>query len=173
MGTKSVKAEMPPKEETKQVGWNDNLVNFLEMDNESIVKYFLILHKCMETKYLQPTSPAAHMYFEIKGELWKRVEALNRMVELYNEFKDDYANGDSFAERDSELLESHLGFGEYQRVIRSSIEPFFIHHEGMEFTGFEKFIGDDSDTKAYFEAHGGYQNAHKGKFTVWNPYHHY
>lgn len=172
-GIRSVKAEMPPKEETKQVGWNDSRAWLYEMDNKSIVDEFLIMHKCIETGYFAPTSPAALRYFEVKGELWDRVEALDRMVELYNEFKEDYANGDSFAERESELMESHLGFGEYQRAIRSSIEPFFLVYT-MEINNEEvkyKFAMDK--TKEYFEAHGGYQNAHKGKFTVWNPYHHY
>lgn len=125
----------------------------------------------METKYLQPTSPAAHEYFQAKREVWKRVEALDRMVEFYNEFKDSYTSNDGFAESQSKLMESHLGREEYQRVIRSSIEPFFVYQKGMEYAQLKKFAGDG--TKAYFEAHGGYQNAHKAKFTVWNPYHHY
>lgn len=77
LGTKSVKAEMPPKEETKQVGWNDSRAWLYEMDNKSIMDEFLIMHKCIETGYFGPTSPAAQRYFEVKGELWDRVEALD------------------------------------------------------------------------------------------------
>lgn len=95
------------------------------------------------------------------------------MVEYYNEFKDSYTWNDGFAEENSKMMEGHLGRAAYQRAIRSSIEPFFLVYT-MEINNEEvkyKFAGDK--TKAYFEAHGGYQNAHKGKFTVWNPYHHY
>ncbi len=166
-GIKSIKAEKPPKDETKQPDWNDNRTNLYEMDNKSIVEEFLILHECMESKYLQPTSPAAHRYFEVKRELWNRVETLDRMVEHYNEFKDFYTEGDGFDEGESKLMESLLKTGTYQRVVRSSIEPFFIHHKGIDL---EFFV--EKQTKAYFEAHGGYVNAHKVKWTVWNPYNH-
>lgn len=94
------------------------------------------------------------------------------MVKLYNETKEEYVlrnnAGDEYdnpwvVDNNHRMLAKVLKSRHYHALVRSSIAPFFtIQHRA-------KWIEDN--TKAYFEAHGGYEEAHKANFTVWNPEH--
>ena len=83
------------------------------------------------------------------------------MVEQYNEAKEEYG-ADTYQWVINGIhnkIVSVLDFREYIILIRSSLTPLF--------TLKDKWISDE--TKAYFNAHGGYENAHKANWTVWDP----
>lgn len=83
------------------------------------------------------------------------------MVEQYNEAKEEYG-ADTYQWVINGIhnkIASVLDSREYKTLIRSSLTPLF--------TLKDKWISDE--TKAYFNAHGGYENAHKANWTVWDP----
>lgn len=81
-GIKSVKPVMPPREASDQVNWSEKQPNVYELDNQSLVAEFLMLDDCFADGYIKTLTPAHWRYDEIvKGELWARVGALNKMVE--------------------------------------------------------------------------------------------
>lgn len=160
-GTKTVKAVKPPKEDVKQPDWNDSRTLVYELDNQSLVEEYLMMEECLDTKYISPSSPAVFRHSVLVDELAARAKALDRMVEIYNEAKDYETDGDEgFADMERKRLAEILKSRPYQTVIRSSIAPLF-NVKGKNVIG--------SSTKAYFKANGGYENAHKAKWTVWNP----
>ena len=82
------------------------------------------------------------------------------MVRYYNELLDEYDSEDPqwVIENIETKLADLLGGDLYKRTIRSSIAPFFALKGAI-----------DEDTKAYFAAHGGYENAVNKNLTVWDP----
>lgn len=161
-GTKSVVPVKPPKEETKQPDWNDARVYIYELDNKSLVDEYLMLDDCIESGYISNSSPASFRYNSLLDELVARTNVLNTMVEHYNEAKDDY-NSDDKSFTDLELnfiIRNVLDARAYKTLIRSSLAPLFSLNTRTKKT----FIEDS--TKEYFNAHGGYENAHKVKWTV-------
>lgn len=161
-GTKSVVPVKPPKEETKQPDWNDARVYIYELDNKSLVDEYLMLDDCIESGYISNSSPASFRYNSLLDELVARTNVLNTMVEHYNEAKDNY-NSDDKSFTDLELnfiIRNVLDARAYKTLIRSSLAPLFSLNTRTKKT----FIEDS--TKEYFNAHGGYENAHKVKWTV-------
>lgn len=101
----------------------------------------------------------------VLDEIKNRAKALNDLVEFIAEAEDQYEqrdNGDDGAEEWIEHYHNQLAkvlkSQPYKSVIATSIAPFFINDMNIE-----------QPTRDYFEAHGGYENAHKAKLTVWNP----
>jgi hypothetical protein len=159
-GIKSMKPVRPPKEETKQPDWNDARTHVYELDNQSLADEFQMLDDCINSGYIDATGPASFRYHNVKDELVNRADALNKMVNLYNEAKDEYDSDEQgFIDLNNNRLAAHLKGRLYQTVIRSSIAPFFTL----------KGNWISNEAKTYFKAHGGYENAHKANWTVWNP----
>ena len=71
-GIKKVTPVKPPKEDAKQPDWNDARTYVYELDNQSLVDEYLMLEKCMETKYINPTGPASFRYHSVLDELVDR-----------------------------------------------------------------------------------------------------
>lgn len=161
-GTKSVVPVKPPKEEAKQPDWNDARVYIYELDNKSLVDEYLMLDDCIESGYISNSSPASFRYNSLLDELVARTNVLNTMVEHYNEAKDNYNSDDkSFADLELNFITRNvLDARAYKTLIRSSLAPLFSLNTRTKKT----FIEDS--TKEYFNAHGGYENAHKVKWTV-------
>ena len=162
-GIKKVTPVKPPKEDVKQPDWNDARTYVYELDNQSLVDEYLMLKKCMETKYINPTGPASFRYHSVLDELVERTSRLNRMVEYYNEANDAANDEDevAFADEFIDLLIGQvLKQDSYKRMVRSSLAPFATLNKlsGKNFM--------ESETLDYFEKHGGLQNAHKANFTV-------
>lgn len=159
-GVKAVKPVIPPTAATKQVDWVDKQPNIFQLDNQSAIDEFLLLDQCKEDGYIEPLTPADHRYYNIKGEVFARAEELNAMVRYYNELLDEYDSEDPqwVIENIETKLADLLGGDLYKRTIRSSIAPFFALKGAI-----------DEDTKAYFAAHGGYENAVNKNLTVWDP----
>lgn len=161
-GTKTVTPVKPPKEDVKQPDWNDSRTYVYELDNKSLVDEFLMLDKCMETKYINPTGPASFRYHNVLDELVERTKVLNTIVEYYNE-ANDLANDDENSAFADEYVKHILGLlrrDSYKRMIRSSLASFSTLNK----VSGKNFINDE--TLTYFKAHGGFENAHKAKFTV-------
>lgn len=159
-GVKAVKPVIPPTAATKQVDWVDKQPNIFQLDNQSAIDEFLLLDQCKEDGYIEALTPADHRYYDIKGEVFARAEELNAMVRYYNELLDEYDSEDQqwVIENIETKLADLLGGDLYKRTIRSSIAPFFALKGAI-----------DEDTKAYFAAHGGYENAVNKNLTVWDP----
>lgn len=162
-GIKKVTPVKPPKEDVKQPDWNDARTHVYELDNQSLVDEYLMLKKCMETKYINPTGPASFRYHSVLDELVERTSRLNRMVEYYNEANDAANDEDevAFADEFIDLLIGQvLKQDSYKRMVRSSLAPFATLNKlsGKNFM--------ENETMDYFEKHGGLQNAHKANFTV-------
>ena len=159
-GVKAVKPVIPPTAATKQVDWVDKQPNIFQLDNQSAIDEFLLLDQCKEDGYIEALTPADHRYYDIKGEVFARAEELNAMVRYYNELLDEYDSEDPqwVIENIETKLADLLGGDLYKRTIRSSIAPFFALKGAI-----------DEDTKAYFAAHGGYENAVNKNLTVWDP----
>lgn len=159
-GVKTVKPVIPPTAATKQVDWVDKQPDIYQLDNQSAVDEFLLLDQCKEDGYIEALTPADHRYYNIKGEVFARAEELNAMVRYYNELLDEYDSEDPqwVIENIETKLADLLGGDLYKRIIRSSIAPFFALKGAI-----------DEDTKAYFAAHGGYENAVNKNLTVWDP----
>lgn len=167
-GSKSVAVSKPPKDETKQVAWNDSRVSPWEFDNQSLVDEFLLLNELIESRYFTATSPAFFPYCDVKDELNARIDMLVNLVALYNETQIDYKTreqeGAGYEDQwvidlDHHQLSNILKRREYHALVRSSIAPLFTM----------KGTWIDDDVKKYFDAHGGYENAHKAELTVWDP----
>lgn len=159
-GIKSVTPVRPPKEDAKQPDWNDARTHVYELDNKSLTDEYLMLNDCIKSGYIGSTSPASFRFHNVKDELIARTETLNRMVNIYNEAKDNAEDGeDGFADLERKRLAAYLKGRLYKTLIRSSIAPFFTL-EGNWIS---------NETKTYFKTHGGYENAHKANWTVWNP----
>ena len=162
-GIKKVTPVKPPKEDAKQPDWNDARTHVYELDNQSLVDEYLMLEKCMETKYINPSGPASFRYHNVLDELVERTSKLNRMVEYYNEANDAANDEDEVAFADefiNLLIGNVLKQDSYKRMIRSSLAPFAT---------LNKLSGKDfmkSETMDYFKKHGGLENAHKTNFTV-------
>ena len=162
-GTKSVKPVKPPKAESKQPDWNDARTSVYELDNKSLVDEWAMLDELIDSRYLDPNSPASFRFRSVWDELEARRKAMERMVELYNECQSNYADGDAgWIDQGNRALAGQLKTAPYKRLIRSSIAPLFKDVNG-------KGCFSNDEAKEYFDAHGGVENAHKGKFTVWNP----
>lgn len=159
-GVKTVKPVMPPTAAAKQVDWVDKQPDIFQLDNQSAVDEFLLLDQCKEDGYIEALTPADHRYYSIKSEVFARAEELNAMVRYYNELLDEYDSEDPqwVIENIETKLADLLGGDLYKRTIRSSIAPFFALKDAI-----------DEDTKAYFAAHGGYENAVNKNLTVWDP----
>lgn len=159
-GTKTVKATKPPKEDAKQPDWNDARTYVYELDNQSLIEEYILLNECLMSKYIRATSPATFRLHSVMDEMVARADILNKIVEAYNEAEDHAEDGeDGFADLERKRLAGLLTLPAYHRVVRSSLTPFFT------------FQGSTikKETEDYFKAHGGYENAHKAKFTVYNP----
>lgn len=162
-GIKSAKPVMPPKNADAQADWSEKLPNIYELDNRSLVDEFRMLDKLVADGYIQVLTPANWRYNEIvKRELSARAEALNGMVQTIKEAMEEYSIADSHNWVINNIhgkLADILDGRTYKTVIRSSIAPLF--------TLKDKFIEDE--TKEYFTAHGGYENATMVTWTVWDP----
>lgn len=166
-GIKSVTVSKPPKEESKQPAWNDSRPTPDELDNKSLVDEYLLLDGCMESNYVSHSGPIAVRYWAVNGELSNRIKQLEELVENYNEAIDAYIDFTSEDEDEwvvemyfNTLYNKVLGSREYHTLIRSSLAPFFNNKKLIE----------DNDVLKYFDAHGGYENAHKAKWTVLKAY---
>ena len=160
-GVLSVKPVVPPKKAADQVDWVDNMPYVLDLDNQSLVEELRVYETAEEKGINMNLSPAYHRANSVKDVLWSRCDALNKFVELYNEVLEEYVMDDTpnwvingTHRRMADILEGDA----YKTVIRSSLMPLFV---------LDGYISDD--TKAYFAAHGGYENAHKVKWTAWDP----
>ena len=159
-GTKTVKAVKPPKEETKQPDWNDARTHVYELDNQSLIEEYALLNGCMESKYIRPTSPAAARLNSVLDEMAARADVLNKVVEACTEAEDYAKDGeDGFADLQRKQMAGFLQGRAYHTLVRSSIAPFFTFQNTL----IKKATID------YFKTHGGYENAHKAKLTVYNP----
>lgn len=162
-GIKKVTPVKPPKEDAKQPDWNDAHTYVYELDNQSLVDEYLMLEKCMETKYINPTGPASFRYHSVLDELVDRTSKLNQMVEYYHE-ANDAANDEDEVAFANEFIDLLIGKvlkqDSYKRMLRSSLAPFATLNKlsGKNFM--------ESETMDYFKKHGGIENAHKANFTV-------
>lgn len=162
-GIKKVTPVKPPKEDVKQPDWNDARTYVYELDNQSLVDEYLMLEKCMETKYINPTGPASFRYHSVLDELVDRTSKLNQMVEYYHE-ANDAANDEDEVAFANEFIDLLIGKvlkqDSYKRMLRSSLAPFATLNKlsGKNFM--------ESETMDYFKKHGGIENAHKANFTV-------
>lgn len=162
-GIKKVTPVKPPKEDAKQPDWNDARTYVYELDNQSLVDEYLMLEKCMETKYINPTGPASFRYHSVLDELVDRTSKLNQMVEYYHE-ANDAANDEDEVAFANEFIDLLIGKvlkqDSYKRLLRSSLAPFATLNKlsGKNFM--------ESETMDYFKKHGGIENAHKANFTV-------
>ncbi len=162
-GTLSVKQPVfPPKKAAAQVDWVDKQPSVLDMDNQSLVDEYLMLDKA-ESKGVDMTlSPAWHRYHALRDVLIDRCETLNGLVKWYNEALGEYAMGDDtynwVINGDHRRMVDLIGGDTYKALIRSSLVPLFTQTSWI-----------DDDTRTYFAAHGGYENAHKIKWTHWDP----
>lgn len=162
-GIKKVTPVKPPKEDAKQPDWNDARTYVYELDNQSLVDEYLMLEKCMETKYINPTGPASFRYHSVLDELVDRTSKLNQMVEYYHE-ANDAANDEDEVAFANEFIDLLIGKvlkqDSYKRMLRSSLAPFATLNKlsGKNFM--------ESETMDYFKKHGGIENAHKANFTV-------
>ena len=160
-GVKKAKPQLPPKAAAKQVDWVDKLPSIYDLDNQSLIDEYLLLDQCKEDGYIQNLTPAMSRYDNVIGEVIARADALNGMVEQYNEAKGEYDSEtyqwviNGIHRKSGAILESR----EYKTVIRTSLTPFF--------TLKGDFINDE--TKKYFAAHGGYENAINVTMTAWDP----
>lgn len=160
-GTKSVKPVKPPKDETKQPAYLDKLPNILELDNQSLFDERDMFYKLLfEEGYLDPSGPCVHRYSQIQSEIETRWRPLKRFVEAYLDCKFAYAEQEpdkAWIDSYNRALARILKDDAYRVVIRSSIVPYITYDDG------------NSWSDEYFKLHGGYENAHKAKFTVWDP----
>ena len=159
-GVQSIKPVLPPTAAAKQVDWVDKMPYIFNLDNRSAVDEYILLNQCKEDGYIEPLTPADHRYDNIKSEVFARADELNALVKYYNELLDEYDSGDPqwvIAGLENKLA-AVLGGEIYKRTLRSSIAPLF------ELKGFI-----NEDTRAYFAAHGGYENAIGQTLTVWDP----
>ena len=162
-GIKKVTPVKPPKEDAKQPDWNDARTYVYELDNQSLVDEYLMLEKCMETKYINPTGPASFRYHSVLDELVDHTSKLNQMVEYYHE-ANDAANDEDEVAFANEFIDLLIGKvlkqDSYKRMLRSSLAPFATLNKlsGKNFM--------ESETMDYFKKHGGIENAHKANFTV-------
>ncbi len=167
-GTKSVTPVKPPKEWAKQPDWNETRTFVYELDNKSLVDEFVMMCECRDSGYIDPLSPAYSRHGQLLDELSDRTDALNIMVENYNDAVFEYARFITGEDDENEwLVELHynvvynrvLASRAYHTLIRSSLAPLFSLNDYIK-----DFIEDY--VKVYFDAHGGYENAHKAKWTV-------
>ena len=161
-GRQSIKPVLPPTGAAKQVDWVDKMPNLFNLDNESLVEEFLLLDQCKEDGYIENLTPADHRYYSTKDELLARTEQLNGLAKYCKEIMDEYASEDPdwVIEHAENQLVNLIGSGAYKRLLRSSIAPIFEKAS--------RFI--DDETRAYFAAHGGYENAVNKNLTVWDPH---
>lgn len=161
-GVKTAKPSMPPREPSKQVDWVGKQPNIFELDNQSLVDTYLLLNDCFDDGYIELWSPAHSHLDNVKEELWARAGVLNDLVEQYNEAHDEYGMEDTpqwVVDGIHDKIGTILDGRSYKTVIKSSLVPIFT----MRGT----FIKDE--TKAYFAAHGGYENAVNVNWTKWDP----
>lgn len=162
-GVKKAKPVTPPKDADAQVAWSEKLPDVQELDNQSLVDEFVLLDNCVKSGLIKNLTPADWRYKDlVRDELLARSEALDKMVEYYNEAMDEYKDDDTYnwvINGVHRNLAAVLDGRAYKTLIRSSITPLFT----------VKTFGVNDKTKAYFKAHGGYENALKGTLTVWNP----
>ncbi len=165
-GIKSVTVSKPPKEESKHPAWNESRPSLYELDNKSLVDEYLLLDECMESNYVSHSGPIAVRYWAVDGELSNRMKRLEELVENYNEAIDAYMDFTGQEEDEwvfegffNTLYNRVLGSREYHTLIRSSLAPFFNK-------SLASFFNHDDNVLEYFDAHGGYENAHKAKWTV-------
>ena len=162
-GTLSVKQPVfPPKKAADQVDWVGKQPSVLDMDNQSLVDEYLMLDKAESKGVDMSLSPAWHRYHALKDIIYDRCDVLNNFVKWYNEALGEYAMGNDtynwVINGDHRRMVDLIGGDCYKTLIRSSLVPLF---------SLDGFISDD--TRAYFAAHGGYENAHKVKWTHWDP----
>lgn len=160
-GTKSIKPVVPPVGPSKQVAWVDKMPNPRELDNYSLVAELKMLETSVEDGIIERLSPADHRLETIRAIVLERCNALNKFVELYNDVKDEYKDPEAYnwvINGSHRNMAEILGGNAYKTLIRSSLEPLFSP---------TAYINDD--TKAYFAAHGGYENALNVKWTKWDP----
>lgn len=162
-GVRKVKPVMPPMAAAKQVDWVDKMPYIYELDNQSVVDEFLLLDQCKEDGYIERLTPADHRHESIRSELWARASALNDLVSNYNELLDEYADAEEpqwVVRHVEDKLVAVLGSDAYKRTLRSSLVPLFT------------LKGDfiNPETREYFKAHGGYENAVNESLTVWDPH---
>lgn len=160
-GVRSAKPSMPPKSADAQADWREKQPDVFELDNKSLVDEYVMLAKCVDDGYVAKLTPAYWRYDEqVKGEILARTEALNELVEQYDEALSEYDTDspewviNDIHGRIARVLDGRA----YKTLIRSSIAPLF---------SLEGFI--DKRTREYFKSHGGYENAAKEKLTVWDP----
>lgn len=162
-GIKKAKPVAPPKDVSAQPAWSEKLPNVQELDNQSLVDEYLFLDKCANDGLIPRLSPAEwRLRNLVCDELRERCEALNNMVETYNEAVDEYKDDDTYNWIINGIHRKLAGILEgraYKTLIRSSIAPLFT---------VKNYCVNDK-TKTYFKAHGGYENALKGNLTIWNP----
>lgn len=126
-GVKKAKPQLPPKAAAKQVDWVDKLPSIYDLDNQSLIDEYLLLDQCKEDGYIKNLTPAMSRYDNVIGEVIARADALNGMVEQYNEAKGEYDSEtyqwviNGIHRKIAAILESR----EYKTVIRTSLTPFF------------------------------------------------
>lgn len=162
-GRLSQKPQVPPAKAADQVNWRSNQPA-ANLDNASMVAEYNILNEAAASGKVDfDLSPAWHYFHMIKDMLYERIHAIEMLPKKIKEAKDEYTMGDDTYNWVINGLHDEivriLDSGPYKEAIRSSIEPLFTVN-----------MFDDIDaTRKYYEEHGGLKDAHKAKFTHWDP----
>lgn len=154
---------LPPLTEKAQVKWQETLPLTSSLTNKRLYDEYLALEQFVEDHPLSEHYPYSGRKRLVEEELYGRVNTLNEYADKYKESKDADAT-----EEYEWVKNMHRGYVErvirgdlYKRVLRSPIDVFF--------TAKTKKFTVSEDTRAFFEAHGGWANATRVAFTKWDP----
>ena len=162
-GRDQSKIVLPPLTLKGQEKWHETLVWPNMLTNKRLYDEFLALEQFVEDHPESEFYPYSARMGSIQDELSARVKALDDYVGSYKTSKETDKTADYEWEKngDRAFVERDISGDAYKRVVRSPIDVFFT-------TKNKRFLVDD-DTKAFFEAHGGWANATQGPFTKWDP----
>ena len=163
-GVKAASVSKPPKHDADQPDWNDTRPTAYELDNKSLVDEYIVLRDCMDSNYISHNGPAAIRYFSVLEELSARTKMLDRMVQCYDDTNDCLSDDDpderAFGPGWVDTFIGILKTREYKIVLRSSLATFATLNEVTKQNWLKK------RTLEYFQQYGGFENAHKAKWTV-------
>lgn len=161
-GVLSRKPVMPPVNARDQVEWVGKQPLF-ELDNESLIAELLLLEKAVKDGEVDfDLSPAWHYWHNVRSVVYDRRDAIENLIKGIAEARSEYTMTDTYnwvINGCHDDIVRTLESGPYKQVIRSSIMPFFKANLFL----------DLDEVTAYFNAHGGAENAHKQKWTHWDP----
>ncbi len=165
-GRLSQKPQVPPAKAADQVDWVGKQPQ-MELDNASLVAEYKKLKEAEAGGKIDFSfSPAWHYLENIEGILLDRINAIEGVYKGIQEARSEYKMkvGDEtynwVINGIHDRLVRTLDSGGYKQAVRSSLEPLFTMKD---------FFRSYEDTKKYYEEHGGLKDAHKVKWTVWDP----